>query len=143
MNSLKHVLTKAAVRGLLIGAGTVGLVLRIVAWDPGNEGVVAWIGGIMLIISIAGLICLQFLKEKAARSSHPSFYFDPFWRYGLLLTCIVVLVIQGLATPEGAARTINAAAFWIAFMTLVVQTFGRWIVRWRHNRSGTPRGSGY
>lgn len=138
-----RVLTNATLRGLLIGAGVVGLVLRMVAWDPGHEGVVAWIGGGMLVISIAGLIWLQFLKERAARSDRDSFYFNPYWRYGLLLMCIAALVIQGLAKPEGAASTLNVAVFWLALITLVVQTTGRCILRRRHQSSSAQAGPNY
>jgi hypothetical protein len=71
------VFTQKTVLGLLLATAVVGLALRIVAWDPGREGIVAWIGGIMLILSIVCLIVFQFLVERGARSGRESFYFNP------------------------------------------------------------------
>lgn len=123
-------LTEASVRGLLIAALVIGLVLRVVGWNHGHPGAVAWIGGILMLFGIAGLIMLQFMVERA-RMTRPSFYFNPNWKYGLLLLCIVTLSVQGLVKPAGAIATLNVALFWAALITLVVQTVGRWIQRRR------------
>lgn len=138
----EQVLTEQTVRGLLLGALVVGLVLRIVGWDSGDEGVVAWVGGILMIIAICGLIALQFLRERAnwVRSS---FYFDPRWKYGLLLVCLVALTIPLFTGLEGTVFRLCAAFFWVALIVLAVQTGGRWVLRLRGAGAGNSAGAGH
>lgn len=136
-----RVFTEATLRGLLLSTAVLGLVIRLIAWDPGNEGVLAWIGGVVLVVSILGLVTLQFLKERAARSKKgESFYFNPYWKYGLLFMCLATLAIQGAARPEGAPSTLNISLFWIALIALVVQGIGRLILRRRPQNPRTSPG---
>lgn len=136
------VLTEPTVRGLLLGALVLGFVLRVVGWDAGDEGVLAWAGGILMVIAICGLIALQFRRERT-RWRRRSFYFDPYWKYGLLLVCLATLTIQALTEAEGGLSTLYAGLFWIALIALIVQTVGRWVLRRRGNGAGTPAGAGH
>lgn len=133
----ERVLTASALRGLLLAGLGFGLLLRIVGWDDGHEGVVAWIGGIMMLASIVGLIILGFVKERA-RASDSSFYFNPNWKYGLLVICIATITIQSLVSPEGAASSLNVWLFVLALIGLVVQTVGRCIRHRRFAGLGAP-----
>ncbi len=140
IGAIKHgqpIWTESTVRWLLFGVLGIGLVLRIVGWNHGHPGVAAWIGGIAMLVSIAGFIVLQFFVERAKRKG-PSFYFNPYWKYGLILLCIVTFSIQGLARPTGIASTLNVALFWIALLTLFVQAVGRWMQRRHGDGSGRP-----
>lgn len=134
------VLTESALRTLLLAAAAVGLVIRVIAWDPGSEGVAAWAGGLLVVVSIAGLLVLQFRRERAAIGSHPSFYFSPYWKYGLLVLCIASLAVQGAVRPEGAVSTGNVGIFWLSLIALIVQSIGRWARRRRDRRSCAPTG---
>jgi Ca2+/Na+ antiporter len=137
----EQVLTKATVRGVLIATAVLGLLLRVIAWDPGNEGVVAWVGGIVLVVSVGGLIWLQLLREREAwRPTRDVFYFNPYWRYALLLGCVVTLCIQGVAKPEGIASSLNLAVFWLSLMALIGQSIGRVVLRRRGHGPGAPTG---
>lgn len=137
----ERVLTEPTVRGLLLGALVVGLVLRVIGWDSGEEGVIAWVGGILMIIAICGLIALQFLRERTSWRRR-SFYFDPYWKYGLLLIILGTLTLQALTGAEGGLSTLYAALFWIALIALIVQAIGRWFLRRRGDGAGTPAGAG-
>lgn len=131
----EQVWTETTLRGLLLGTLVVGVVLRVVGWSPGHAGVVTWIGGTMMLVSFAGLLLLQFIVERA-RARNPSFYFNPNWKYGLVLLFIVSLTIQGLVRPHGVMGGLNVTVFWLSLILLLVQTVGRWISRWRGKGSG-------
>lgn len=138
----ERVLTEPTVRGLLLGALVVGLVLRVVGWDSGEEGIVAWVGGILMIIAICGLVALQFLRERASWV-RGSFYFDPRWKYGLLLICLVALTIPLFTGLEGTVFRLCAAFFWIALIGLAIQAGGRWILRLRGDGASPSAGAGH
>lgn len=128
-------MTWATLRSLLLAALAFGIVARVVGWDHGDEGVLAWVGGIFIIVSFCALIVLQFLKERVTwRRS--SFFFDPYWKYGLLAIALVTLVIQAVVGLEGGLLTFAAALFWLALILLMVQLAGRWIQRWRGRNGG-------
>jgi hypothetical protein len=130
------VLTARPVRGALLGSFVLGLVLRIVGWDDGSEGVVAWAGGILILVSLAGLVLLSYLREREV-TRNTSFYFNPDWKYGLVLVCVITISIQSLVQPEGAASSLNVWAFVVALFALIVQTVGKWFMT-RRGASHSP-----
>jgi hypothetical protein len=109
----------------------------VVGWDGGDEGLLAWIGGILMIVAFFGLIALQFLKERTTWR-RDSFFFDPYWKYGLLAVFLGVVFIEAVVGLEGDLLTFAAALFWLSLIALIVQMAGRWIQRWR-GRSALAR----
>ncbi|HEU5062009.1 MAG TPA: hypothetical protein VFT79_02510 [Solirubrobacterales bacterium] len=126
-------------RKLLLGALVVGFAARISEW--GDEGIVAWIGGILMIVAVVGLMVSQFLRDRR-RWARESFYFDPYWKWGLVALLLATLLAQGVTGAEPPLSSFLAALFWIALITLVVQTLGRWILRWRHRGPSRPEEAG-
>jgi phosphatidylglycerophosphate synthase len=126
-------------RKLLFGALVVGFAVRVSEW--GDEGVVAWIGGILMIAAALGLMTSQFLRDRR-RWKRKSFYFDPYWKWGLASLLLTTLLVQGITGAEPPLSNVLAALFWIALIVLVVQAIGRWISRWRHRRQLRPEEAG-
>lgn len=131
----ERLLTQDALKSLFILCLVAGLVLRFVAWDPGNEGPVAWAGGLLVVASVLGLVVLQFIKDRADRRQGPSFFFDPYWKYGLPAILMATIAIQGSVGLEGELLTLLAVIFWGALVGLIVQVVGRWMLRWRLRRA--------
>jgi FtsH-binding integral membrane protein len=116
-------------RKLLLGVLVVGFAARVSEW--GDEGVVAWIGGTLMVIAAVGLMASQFLRDRR-RWAGKSFYFDPYWKWGLVAILLVTLLVQGISGAAPPLSSFLAALFWIVLIMLLVQTIGRWILRWRH-----------
>lgn len=128
----EQVAAKLLLHYLLLAMLGLGLALRLIAWDPGNEGIVAWIGGIMLVVSLVGLFILGLLSERSVRVNKESFTTSPYWKYGLIFVCAATLTFQGIARPEGAVSTVNVWLFLIALIGITVQGVGRWRLRKGH-----------
>lgn len=133
-------MTKPAVRKLLILVLIVGLAIRF-AGMRGGEGVVAWVGGILMIVAFCGLIASQFLRDRG-RWTRESFFFDSYWKWGLVLTMLATLLVQGITGAETPFSSILAGLFWVALFAFVVQTIGRWVSRWRHRGASRPEEAG-
>lgn len=109
---------------LLIGLG-VGLVFRATTWGLGDQTILGWIGTGLVGASFAGLIACAARREVRLQGVSSSFYFNPLWKYGLLVICITTLFVQGAVTPSGVLSSFNVALFLLSLVALITQTVGR------------------
>jgi len=126
----ERLFTSSVVSSLLVFALIGGFLLRFVVGGDEPGGVVAWTGGAIGVLAIAGLVVLGFLRERA-RAKNPSFYFDPNWKYGLISVCFAAMVVFAVTDAEGVAASASVLFFWLALILLAIQTAGRWILIWR------------
>lgn len=130
--------TSSTVGALLLVALIGGFMLRFILGGDEPDGPVAWAGGIIGAIALAGLFVLGYSRERGRESNRSSFFFSPNWKYGLLLICVVAMAVFSVS---GSGESV--LVFWLSAVVLVVQTVGRWIVNLRRRSTTTSvnRGS--
>jgi hypothetical protein len=119
----ERVFTEQALRTVLLAGLAVGVAFRILTWGPKDQGVVGWVGAVVICLCLLGL-ALLYLRRARGFNMTPASYWHPYWRAGLLVLFVASLLALGAARPDGVLGGILVGLFWLSLIALVVQVFG-------------------